>query len=118
MFQKALDLEEELFCIISENDINKHVPNDMSEFLSLISSDKWNQYIFESIIIETNIIKPIKSVFNYEERDLKSKINIKKKNHKLSFKLSAKLFINFFSKIIARSNSPLVVSSYLSRKNQ
>ena len=118
MIQKALDLEEELFCIISENDNNKHVPNDMSEFLSLISSDKWNQYIFESIIIETNIIKPIKSVFNYEERDLKSKINIKKKNYKLSFKLFAKLFINFFSKIIARSNSPLVVSSYLSRKNE
>ena len=118
MIQKALDLEEELFCIITENDINKHVPNDMSEFLSVISSDKWNQYIFESIIIETNIIKPIKSQINYGERDLKSKINIKKKNHKLSIKLFLKLFFSFFSKLLTKSNSPFIVSSYLSRKNE
>ena len=53
---KALDLEEELFAIITEKDISKHVPNDMSEFLDFICSDNWNQHIYESIILETNII--------------------------------------------------------------
>jgi putative transferase (TIGR04331 family) len=114
MIQKALDLEEELFSIITEKDISKHVPNDMSEFLDFICSDNWNQHIYESIILETNIIKQIKGQSSYNKKNEKSKINIRKK----SLKSFIKSFINFFGKFLTPSNSPLVLSSYLSKKNE
>ena len=118
MIQKASNLEEQLYSIITQNDINKHVPNDMSDFLSFISSDEWNQYIFESIIEENNIIKPIRSLIDYKRRDINLKINRKKKYPIHYIKFITKTFINFLAKIIVRSNSPLVISSYLSRKNE
>lgn len=110
MIRKALELNEELFSIIIESNISKHVPNEMSEFLNLISSDNWNQFIFESIILETNKIKTKKIKFNFNRRVKNSKIIIK--NKKL------KNINNFLAKLITPSNSPFIISSYLSRKDE
>tara|TARA_B100001093_G_scaffold197419_1_gene189804 strand:+ start:1401 stop:3158 length:1758 start_codon:yes stop_codon:yes gene_type:complete len=110
MIRKALELNEELFSIITESNISKYVPNDMSEFLNFISSDDWNQSIFESIILEKNNIKTKKIKFKFKSRVENPKTTIRHQKFKNIYK--------FLVKLITPSNAPFIISSYLSWKNE
>jgi len=106
MIEVALNSQTELYSIIIDIEEHNTVPNDMNEFLKCITADNWNHYIYTLILKEMNEIELLKVQYNLINKAKKTKINLFKYFYKLT------------AKTLTPSNSPFVLSSYLSKKNE
>lgn len=108
MINTALKDFTELSTIILEIDETKLVPNDMTHFIDLFSSDLWNHFIYGKIINELNI----SNVF-YK----KSNINQKSNKIRITFREKIKFLYSKFINKYSLDSSYLLINTYLSKLN-
>ena len=102
---------------ILSNNIKEMLPNDMNEFIGLVSSDIWNESIYSDIAQKWTNIKIEKlDKTNYHQIQLKNKQDILKTVIKLTFKIINLLKYNLSHK--SKKAMYFIYYPYLNLKSQ
>lgn len=112
MIQQAQKSPFQLSTNILLIDDEQLIPNDMSHFLNLITSDEWNHFIY-ACAIDKNVIKC---------KFIEAKGSIKTKISKIKYakKAITNLFITFYNWLLSistNSDGVLLINTYLSLYN-
>jgi len=121
--QAVFDRWYMLNCVIKNNNITGYsvlkyekstfIPNDMSQFMSLIAGDDWNEFIYGQLIEFLNIGK---LSLEYITIDNRPELKISKKKDSF-MKSYLKIINNFINKTIHKNGVHFFISSYIPTKS-
>lgn len=98
--------------ILIDFPIEEMIPNDMNSFIKLFSSDEWNHYCYNQILLS------FESKFSFSKKTLPPFSLNKEINSKFSFKDQIIIYTKKILNIFSKKNDVLIASSYLGFKNE